>query len=128
MFYIKKSDSKEIVELIYSGNGFCIIIDQRETLLSEDKNPIGRILRYGKKEFKKHYRKIKPDHKNVLIKPIKDEIKEQIISTFDTDRIGIMYYTEEYIDNNKYLERKREIERQTEADRARMLKELADDY
>ena len=39
-----------------------------------------------------------------------------------------MYYTEEYIDNNKYLERKREIERQTEADRARMLKELADDY
>ena len=61
MFYIKKSDSKEIVELIYSGNGFCIIIDQRETLLSEDKNPIGRILRGTvKKSLKNITEKLNP--------------------------------------------------------------------
>ena len=128
MFFVNKSDREEIVELIYSGSGFCIVIDQIETLQSDDKNPVGKILKYGKKELKKYFKKIKAEHKAVLIEPINDTMKQQVISTFDTDKVGIMNYTEDYVDNKRYLDRKEEIEKQTEADRVRMLKELADDY
>lgn len=128
MFFVNKSNKEEIVELIYSGVGFCIVIDQEESLKSEDKNPFGKVLRQGKKEFKKKFRKLKQDHKSILIEPINQTMKEQVIETFNTDKIGIMDYSEDYIENQKNLDRKEEIEKQTEADRVRLLKTLADDY
>jgi hypothetical protein len=126
MFLVNKSNNEEVIELIYSGAGFCIVIDQEDSLLAG--NPVGRIVRYGKKELKKKFKKIKPEHKYVKMKPINEEQKVQTIETFNVDKIGIMTYTEDYIEKNKYLDRREEIAKQTEADRVRLLKELADDY
>lgn len=128
MFFVNKQDRQDVIELIYSGTGFCIVIDQQQTLETADKNPQGKILKYGKKELKKYFRKVKPDNKIVQMNPISDEMKQQVIDTFETDKIGLMLYTEDYIENDKYLSRKEEIEKQTEADRVRLLKTLADDY
>lgn len=128
MFFASKHDKDEVVELIHSGAGFCIVIDQQETLNSKEKNPVGKILKHGKKELKKHYRKVKADNKVVLMPETNDTMKAQVIETFEIDKIGILQYTEDYVENSKYLERKEEIEKQTEADRIRMMKELADDY
>jgi hypothetical protein len=128
MFFVNKHDREEVVELIYSGVGFCIVIDQTETLNNKDGNPVGKILKYGKKELKKHFKKVKADNKAVKIEPINDTMKEQTIETFEIDKIGIMEYTEDYVENKKYLDRQEEIAKQTEADRIRMMKELADDY
>ena len=126
MFFVNKSNNDEVVELIYSGTGFCLVIDQEDTLKAG--NPVGRIVRYGKKELKRNYKKIKADHKYVKMEPIDEDRKAQTIEQFDTDKVGIMTYTEDYVDNQKHLDRMEEIEKQTEADRVRMLKELADDY
>ena len=128
MFFVNKSNNEEVVELIYSGAGFCIVIDQETTIDSEDKNPVGKILKYGKKDLKKNFRKIKASHKIVLMKAVNETQKNQVIETFETDKIGIMDYTEDYVENQKYIDRQEEIEKQTEADRVRMMKELADDY
>ncbi len=128
MFFVNKSNNEDVVELIYSGTGFCIVIDQISTLENMDKNPVGKILKYGKKELKKHFRKVKENHKIVLMSPVNETQKNQVIETFETDKIGIMAYTEDYVENQKYLERQEEIEKQTEADRIRMMKTLADDY
>ncbi len=128
MFFANKSNNEEVIELIYSGTGFCIVIDQKATLESKDRNPVGKVLKYGKKELKKHFRKVKANHKIVLIEAINDTMKAQVIETFETDKIGIMDYTEDYIEDKKYLDRQEEIAKQSEADRIRMMKELADDY
>lgn len=128
MFFVNKIDREEIIELVYSGQGFCIIVDQKETLGHPENNPTGRILRLGKKDLKRNYKKIKQEHKTVLVAPLGEAMKEQIIETFELDKIGILTYTEDYIESKKYLDRKEEIEKQTEADRIRMMKELADDY
>ena len=128
MFFVNKSNKEEIVELIHSGDGFCIVIDQIETLASKDKNTVGKILRFSKKELKKKFRKIADGHKMVMLLPIDDTMKKQVIDTFNTDQVGILDYTEDYIENQKYLDKQEEIEKQTEGDRVRMLKELADDY
>ena len=126
MFFVNKSNNEEVVELIYSGPGFCLVIDQEDTLKAG--NPVGRIIRIGKKELKKSYKKLKETHKYVKMEAVSEDMKQQTIETFDTDKIGIMSYTEDYVDNKKHLDRMEEIEKQTEADRVRMLKELADDY
>ena len=128
MFFVNKVDREEIVELIYSGTGFCIIVDQRETLNHPGNDPVGRILRFGKKDLKRNYKKIKSEHKTVLVEPLSEEMKEEIINTFEVDKIGILNYTEDYVEHKKYLERQEEIAKQSEADRIRMMKELADDY
>lgn len=128
MFFVNKSNNNEVVELIYSGAGFCIVIDQESTMNSTDKNPVGKILKYGKKDLKKNFRKVKYNHKIILMSPINETQKEQVIETFKTDKIGIMDYTEDYVENQKHLDRIEEIEKQTEADRVRMMKSLADDY
>jgi len=126
MFFVNKRDNKDVIELIYNGVGFCIVIDQEMTL--ESGNPVGRILKYGKKELKKHYKKLKNGHKSILMPEVSEENKEMIIEEFETDKIGIMQYTEEYIENKKYLDRQEEIKKQTEAERRRMMKQLADDF
>ena len=128
MFFINKSNNEEVVELIYSGAGFCIVIDQESTLETEGLNPVGKVLKYGKKELKKNFRKIKFNHKNVKMEPVNETQKSQVIETFETDKIGIMDYTDDYIENHKFLERQEEIAKQSDADRRRMMKELADDY
>jgi hypothetical protein len=126
MFFVNKSNNDEVIELIYSGPGFCIVIDQEESLNSE--NPVGKIIKYGKKELKKHYRKLKNNHKYVKMEPISEEMKEYIIESFEVDKIGILEYTEDYIENQKFLDRQEEIQKQTEAERRRLMKELADDF
>jgi hypothetical protein len=128
MFFVNKSNNNEVIELIYSGVGFCIVIDQEETLNSNDKNPVGKILKYGKKELKKHFRKIKNNHKIVHIQPISEEMKKHVIDSFEVDKIGLLQYTEDYIENKKQLDRQEEIQKQTEAERRRLMKELADDF
>jgi hypothetical protein len=128
MFFVNKSNNNEVIELIYSGVGFCIVIDQEETLNSNDKNPFGKILKYGKKELKKHFRKIKNNHKIVHIQPISEEMKKHVIDSFEVDKIGLLQYTEDYIENKKQLDRQEEIQKQTEAERRRLMKELADDF
>ena len=126
MFLVNKSDNEEVIELIYSGTGFCIVVDQIDTL--EAGNPIGRIIRTGKKVLKKNYKKLKLGHRLILINSTTEDQKDKIIETFETDKIGILQYTEEYIDKSKYLDRIEETKNQSEADRRRMMKELADDY
>lgn len=126
MFFVSKKDKDEIVELVHSGAGFCIVVDQRETI--ENKNPIGRILKYGKKDLKRNFRKIKENHRSIKVEPLTQEAKKHIIETFENDKIGIMNYTEDYIENNKLLDRQEEIKKQKEADRKRLMKELADDF
>jgi len=128
MFFVNKSDNEDVIELIYSGIGFCIVIDQQETLKSESKLPYGRIIKHGKKELKKKYKKLKDNSKYILIDPIDEYRKQEVINTFETDKIGILEYTEDYIENQKLLDKAEEIQKQSEADRIRMLKELADDY
>ena len=128
MHFVNKQDREEVVELIYSGVGFCIVIDQIQTLESKEQNPVGKILRHGKKDFKKLFKKIKSDNRAVKMKLLTESQKEQVIETFETDKIGILDYSEDYIENQKYLDRQDEIQKQTEAQRVRMMKELADDY
>ena len=128
MFFVNKSNSSEVIELISSGAGYCIVIDQEDTLMSENKNHCGRIIKTGKKELKKAYKKIKDTSPLIKMKPIEEELKNVIIDQFNTDKVGILEYSEEYVESKKYLDRQEEISKQSEADRRRMMKQLADDY
>lgn len=124
MFYVNKSNQEEVVELIYSETGVVIVIDQVDTLKAG--NPVGRIIKKGKKAFKKDYKKA--SDKVVKMPETSESEREHIIETFVTDKAGILTYTEDYVENKKYLDRQEEMEKQTEAERVRLMKTLADDY
>ena len=124
MFYSNKQNNEEVVELIYSEQGVVIVIDQADTIKSNQ--PVGRIIKKGKKQFKKDFKKA--SERYIKMEPIDDERKQEVINTFITDKIGILKYTEDYIETNKKYDRLEEINKQTEAQRIRMMKTLADDY
>jgi len=128
MYFFNKQDSEDVIELISSGSGFCIIIDQKQTLKDKNQNPSGRILRYGKKTLKKKYNRIKNENSKKIKFRISEERKEQILELFNTDKIGLLNYSSDYIERDKLERRKEEIKKQSEADRRRLIKELADDY
>jgi hypothetical protein len=104
-----KSDSKKSIIFEYNEKGI---------------TTGGKILSQNKQEFKKHYVKFK---KCNMKKPDENMIKT-ILVDYETNRYAYDNNFEEYIEDRKYQDRKEEIEKQTEADRRRMLKELADDY
>lgn len=126
MFYINKD--KQVIELIHSEPGTCIIIDQEETLSTG--TPTGRILKIGKRELKKEFNKCsnKNIKRYVKVKPLSDEEKKNIIETFNTDKIGILKYTEDYINGSNKLDRKEYFEKLTDEEYEKSLKELQDNY
>jgi len=119
LFY-KNKETKQIVLLVKSDS-------KRSIIFEYDKDGVttgGKILSYNKKEFKKMYIKNK---KCTFQKPEENMIKT-ILTDYETNRYAYDHNFEDYIEEKRYLDRKEEIEKQTEADRRRMLKELADDY
>jgi len=119
MFY-KNKETKEIVYLVRSDSRRTIVFIYND----EGETSSGTIMDYTKKEFKKNYIKFK---KCSFIQPSED-MKELILNDYDTNRYAYDNNFEDYIDNQKYQERQEEIKNQTEAQRVRMMKELADDY
>ena len=140
MFYKSKHDNT-IIELIDSGFNYCIVIDtdnisdfssienkyqtsQSTQSTQSTQLPTGRILKYSKKELKKHYKKIKSS-KNTL-KPLSSNIKAQIIELFKDYKFEVLHDTEHFLLEQQKKQIKKEIEEQSEADRNRLLKALAD--
>ena len=119
MFY-KNKETKEIVYLVKSDSKKTIIFEYDET----GKTSGGKILSYTKKDFKKKYIK---DKKCTFDEP-EENMVLTIIQDYETNQYAYDNNFEDYIEDRKYQERKEAIEKQSEADRRRMLKELADDY
>lgn len=122
MFYVNKKDNEEVVELIYSESGFCIVIDQRDTLMSG--NNVGRLIRMGKKQFKKDFKKASP--RFVKIKAVNEYEKQEVIDSILTDKYGIINHTEEYVERKKLADRREYFEDLSDEDYEASLIELAD--
>jgi len=119
MFY-KNKETKEIALVVKSDSKKTIIFEYNEEGITTG----GKILDMNKGVFKKHYVKHK---KCKFIKPDENMINT-ILNDYETNKYAYENNFEEYIEDRKYQDRKESIEKQTEADRVRMLKELADDY
>ena len=124
MFYVDKKNHDNVVELIHSEQGVVIVIDQEDTIAKG--RPVGRIIKKGKKEFKKQYKKIKNNSKLVLMEPISEAEKDELLNMFETDKVGILRYTEDYVDSKMHLDRLEEINSMNEEEYKKLLKELAD--
>jgi len=127
MFYVNKSDKDDVIELISSGQGYCIVIDQKDTL--EAMKPIGRVLKYSKKEFKKRYKKLKDNHKLIQIPKLNEEDKAFIIEEIERDKIGILQYTEDYVERKKHLDYQEDtlkLKKMSKKERDEYLKEFMD--
>jgi hypothetical protein len=122
LFYVNKKDKEEVLELIHSETGVCIVVDQQDTLMSG--NPVGRIIRKGKKQFKKDYKKASP--KFVKVEPTNEHQKNEILEQFKTDKIGILNYTEDYVESYKKFDRKEYFEDMSEEEYKKSLEDLAD--
>jgi hypothetical protein len=119
LFY-KNKETKKIVYLVKSDNKRTIVFEYDEN----GETSSGIIMDYTKKDFKKNYIKFK---KCTFTGPT-DDMKELILTDYETNRYAYDNNFEDYIEERKYQDRKEAIEKQTEAQRVRMLKELADDY
>jgi hypothetical protein len=122
LFYVNKKNTEDVVELIHSEAGVCIVVDQQDTLMSG--NPSGRILRMGKKQFKKTFKKAST--KFIKIEPTDEYKKKEIIEHFMTDKFGIMNYTEDYVERMKYTDRKEYFENLSDEEYEKSLEDLAD--
>lgn len=121
MFYVNKRDPEDVVDLIHSEAGFCIVIDQQDSLASG--KSVGRIIRKGKKQFKKDYKKASPKFIKIEVHEYE---KEQIIEEILVDKYGIMNHTEEYIERKQLAERNEYFENMSEEEYRESLKDLAD--
>lgn len=119
MFY-KNKETKKIVFLVHSDSKRTIVFEYNEEGLTTG----GIIMDYTKREFKKNYVKFK----KCEFTPPEENAKKLILDDYERNRYAYDNNFDEYIEDKKYKDRQEEIERQTEADRVRMLKELADDY
>jgi len=119
LFY-KNKETKDTVYLVKSDSKKSIIFEYDENGTTTG----GKILSYTKRDFKKNYVK---DKKCTFAAP-DENMKQTILQDYETNRYAYDNNFDEYIEDRKYQDRKEEIEKQTEADRRRMLKELADDY
>jgi len=119
LFY-KNKETKETVYLVKSDSKKSIIFEYDDDGITTG----GKILSYTKRDFKKNYVK---DKKCTFAAP-DENMKQTILQDYETNRYAYDNNFDEYIEDRKYQDRKEEIEKQTEADRRRMLKELADDY
>jgi len=119
MFY-KNKETKKIVFLVHSDSRRTIVFEYNEEGLTTG----GIIMDYTKREFKKKYIKFK----KCSFTPPEENAKKLILDDYERNRYAYDNNFDEYIEDKKYKDRQEEIERQTEADRIRMLKELADDY
>ena len=111
MFLREKKLNKEInnyniIELIYSGVGFSVIVEHP----IKNNKVSGKIVKLSKKQFKKKYKKIK----KCKYEPISEELKKEIIDNFNRDKLGILNYTEDYIEQDKLRERKKLTEEEIE--------------
>lgn len=80
MFY-KHNKTKEVVELIYSDNLYCVIVPLEEIMATEGE--LNGTIFYGNKDkFKKVWSKAK----KIKATPLEDEAKKSIISTFLFDK------------------------------------------
>jgi len=119
LFY-KNKETKETVYLVKSDSKKSIIFEYNDDGITTG----GKILSYTKRDFKKNYVK---DKKCTFAAP-DENMKQTILQDYETNRYAYDNNFDEYIEDRKYQDRKEEIEKQTEADRVRMLKTLADDY
>jgi hypothetical protein len=122
LFYVNKKNTEDVVELIHSEAGVCIVVDQQDTLMSG--NPSGRILRMGKKQFKKTFKKAST--KFIKIEPTDEYKKKEIIEHFMIDKFGIMNYTEDYVERMKYADRKKYFGNLSDEEYEKSLEDLAD--
>mgnify|MGYP000013993406 FL=1 len=80
MFY-KNNKTKEVVELIYSDNLYCIYVPLHE--IENVEGELNGTIFYGNKDkFKKEWKK----DKKVTIAPLEQEAVKSIISTFLFDK------------------------------------------
>jgi tRNA G10 N-methylase Trm11 len=80
MFYQNKQ-TKELVELIYSDNTFCIYVSAKEIEdVSSELN--GNMLQGNKGNFKKYFKKVK----KCDIQPLEKEAIDSIVSTYLFDK------------------------------------------
>lgn len=119
MFY-KNKETKQIVLVVKSDSKKTIIFEYNNEGITTG----GKILDMNKSAFKKHFIKNK---KCTFARPDENMIKT-ILNDYETNRYAYDNNFDEYIEERKYQDRKEAIEKQTEADRRRMLKTLADDY
>jgi polyribonucleotide nucleotidyltransferase len=122
LFYINKTDSSDVIEIIYSEPGVSIIIEQKETLRTG--TPTGKIVRKGKKDLKKIYKKAK--NKNIEVPPVSTTEKEAIIEEFKTDKYGILKHTQSYIEKKKQIDRVEYFENLSDEEYLASLEELKD--
>jgi hypothetical protein len=93
MFYQNKK-TKEIVELIYSDNDFCIYVPAKE--IEEVATELnGNIINGNKNIFKKYFKKFK----KCTIEPLEREAVDSIVSTylFDKKRLNTTNGTDELV-------------------------------
>lgn len=101
MFYTNKRDKSEVVELIYSDSLLTVVIDQEDSLMKGE--PVGRIIKKNKKQFKKDYEK--SSGKFIRMSETPKEKIEFILNTIMPDKHGIINHTQEYVDRKNYLDR-----------------------
>lgn len=119
---MNKQNRDDIIELLYSDSGACVIVSQIETL--EDGQPSGRIIRKSKKELKKTYKKT--NIKNVKVSPISDDIKQEIVNTFINDRSELLDNTKEYIAKRNLKDRQAYFESISDEEYLNSLEEFKD--
>lgn len=119
MFY-KNIETKQVVLLIKSDSKKTILFEYGE----DGETTGGRILTFGKKEFKKNHIKFK----KCKFQEPNENMKQTILRDYETNEYAYTNHFEEYVEDRRREERIEEIEKQTEADRRRLMKELADDY
>lgn len=119
---MNKQNRDDIIELLYSDSGACVIVSQIETL--EDGQPSGRIIRKSKKELKKTYKKT--NIKNVKVPPISDDIKQEIVNTFINDRSELLDNTKEYIAKRNLKNRQAYFESISDEEYLNSLEEFKD--
>ena len=101
MLYVHKKDKNDIKELLHSEPDFIIVLDKGKDI----ENPFGRVIKNNKKTFKRSYKKYK--NKNKKVKETSPEEKKEIVNEILRDKIGILEYTEDYIEQRKLQERKK---------------------
>jgi len=123
-FYMNKSNREDVIELLYSDSGACVIVSQSETL--ESGKASGRIIRKSKKELKKDYKKASP--KYIKVNPVPEDMRDDIINIFIKDRTDILDNTEEYIQKKAYEQRQEYFASITEQEYLDSLEEFKDVY
>jgi len=122
MFY-KNIQTNEVYEMVYSDKDVTIVIDQAQSL--EAKVAKGKIIKEGKRVFKKSHKKLKDDSKLILIDSSDKGVKDQIIKQYKENKALIA--KNKLIQENEQKEREEYFKNLSPQEHEEMLAALADD-